>query len=440
MSDAAADRPAPDLRTLLRERPMSSRQWIAVWICVLINIVDGYEILAAGFTAPAISKEFGISVDLVGMFLSASPLGMIVGALWLSPLADLWGRRIVVLGCLLLAAAGMWFMLIADGFYPLVAARLVTGVGVGAMMVAVNTVVAECGSDRQRDLALVLQATGFPLGGAICGFLASAVPTEDWRTVYLAGAIGAACLLPMVVAWLPESLDFLLTRRAYNALAKLQAIASAYRLPVPTFLPEARRDPGGRRVAWRELVSRPSLMVCASYFLLMLSFYFLVSWAPKLLAATGTAQLALSGAALISAGGVAGDLAFAALVTRWRAGVVGPVFALLCFASATLLASASHGREVVAYAAFGLGFFLYGSMASHYAVVPLVYSARVRASGTGLAVGIGRVGAACGPILGAYVLSQTNSVAIPTIAMTLPVIICGGLLYLLSANRSQWLA
>lgn len=416
---------ATDLRSALAEAPMTPRQWLAVALCVAINVIDGYEILAAGYTAPAIGQAFGLSPTLLGVFLAGGPAGMILGALALAPLADVIGRRRLALACLVVAATGMAALALltnaATGLPLLVAARVVTGIGVGAMMVAVNTVAAEVSNTRRRDLSLVLQATGFPLGGALGGLCATLLPPGDWRVVYGIGAVAALALLPAVARFLPESIDFLLARRPADALHRLQRLAAAFRLPVPDTLPPPVPRPAGR-TALADLATPQSLAICTSFCLMMASFYFLASWTPKLLAAAGSLRLALSGAALVAAGGVAGDLAFAALSLRWRAVHLGPLFALACFAAAAALAVAPS--TLVPVAAFVLGFFLYGTMASHYALVPAAYPARLRASGTGLAVGIGRIGATIGPLLGGIVLARGATTAIATVAMTLPLLGC----------------
>lgn len=434
MTDSAphhAGSPAPgdrDLLSALRTRPMSMRQWLAVLVCVFINMIDGFEILSAGYTAPAIAAEFGLSPRLLGSFLSAGPAGMIVGALAIAPLADWIGRRRLVIACLACAAIGMGIAAAADGVAPLFLSRIITGVGVGAMMVAVNTVVAEVGNDSRRDVALVMQATGFPLGGAVCGLLATMIAPGEWRSIYAAGALAALALLPCILALLPESIEFLSARKPAGALRRLQTLARRYGLPVPNALPE---PVGATRSPLASLATPRSLAICASFFLMMLSFYFLTSWTPKLLAQAGQSGVALSGAALMSAGGVLGDLAFGALSLRWRAATVGRLFAVACFGSAaTLGIIASLGGGIV-IPAFLLGFFLYGTMACHYAVVPAVYPGAMRASGTGLAVGMGRVGAAIGPLLGGILLSMDMPVPLVTAAMTMPVLICGLLIALL---------
>ena len=415
-----------DIRGQLAAAPMSVRQWMAVAICVFINIVDGFEILAAAYTAPAIAAELGLSTRLAGMFLAAGPFGMVIGAFFLSLPADIRGRRFVGLLCLALCAIGMVGASLAVDLPILIAARVLTGVGVGAMMVAVNTVAAEIANLKHRDFALALQATGFPIGGALCGLLVTLLPFADWRNVYLTGWLVALTLIPLVILLLPESLAFLLERRPRNALQRLQRLAVFFNLDPVTALPASATVQ--ETVPVRQLPRSGTLLISGSFFLMMFSFYFLSSWAPRLLAASGSATVALSGTALVSAGGVMGDLAFAGLATRWKAYVLGPVFACAAFLLALLLTASSSYAELVPPAALLLGFFMFGAMASHFAVVPAFFPANIRATGTGIAIGTGRVGAALGPLLGGVILSNGMPLLWNTAIMSAPLILCAFLL------------
>jgi MFS family permease len=63
------------------------------------------------------------------------------------------------------------------------------------------------------------------------------------------------------------------------------------------------------------------------------------------------------------------------------------------------------GLVVVMSGAFIAGFFMIGCMASLYAIVPRIYPASVRNTGTGLAIGFGRLGAVIGPYLGGLLIA-----------------------------------
>src|SRR5437764_9949280 len=96
-----------DVRAALREGPISMLQVGVVTICTLLNMIDGFDVLAISFTAPLIAKEWHVDPATLGVLLSAGLAGMAAGSLFLSPLADLIGRRAVVVMCTVIISVGM---------------------------------------------------------------------------------------------------------------------------------------------------------------------------------------------------------------------------------------------------------------------------------------------------------------------------------------------
>jgi benzoate transport len=420
-----------DPRALLREGPMGAPQVLAIGLCILINMMDGFDILASGFSGPAISRAWGLTPTQLGLLFSSGLAGMTLGALFLSPLADVWGRRRLVLGGLVLIGAGMFASAAAGSLGPLLAARAVTGAGVGAVMATLNTVVAEYASDRRRDLAVCLQACGFPLGGALGGFGVYLIADLSWRWVYVAGGAVAVLLAPAVLAWLPESYDFLIAVRPPRALERVNRLSRRLGLPVLAALPDPAAGEGGAAAdgAPERASARATALICASFFLLMFTFYFLTNWTPKLLTDYGfSARLGVSGAAFMNLGGVAGDLVFAALTLRWPAARLGPLFLGGAFAAVAVVALSPLTLPRVLPLAFAIGFLLFGAMASLYAVAPAVFPARRRVSGTGLALGLGRIGAAAGPYVGGLVIGLAWPRSQYLLALAAPLMLCAATL------------
>ena len=84
----------------IRERPMTPLQVGVVLICIPINFIDGFDVLAIAFAAPEISKEWQLQPSTLGVVFSSGLAGMVLGALFLSPVADRFGRRKLILLCL----------------------------------------------------------------------------------------------------------------------------------------------------------------------------------------------------------------------------------------------------------------------------------------------------------------------------------------------------
>lgn len=406
---------------------MAAAQIGAIGLCIIINMMDGFEIFVPSLIATQLSRLWLLTPPQLGALFSAGLTGMIAGALALSPLADWWGRRRSALLCLIIITIGMALSAAAEGLGQLIAARLLTGIGVGAMLAVNNTIVAEYANNRWRDLAVCLQATGVPLGGALGGLAAYLLADADWRWLFVFGAAFSALLISAVAAWLPESLDFLLERRPPRALERANRLLLRLNMATYDFLPpttvlDATLNsfaPAGRRLG------RDTLLICASCFLLMFTFYFLTNWMPKLLIDYGVSTKAgISGASIMNLGGVFGDLVFAALAIRWSAHRLGPIFMASCFVIVVFFAILPTRPEVLQFIAFFLGFVLFGSVTSIYATVPLIYPATRRASGTGLTLGIGRIGAAAGPFIGGLLISLAWPRTTYLLVMSAPLILC----------------
>jgi MFS family permease len=160
------------LRSALDDGPMSRFQWTAVAVCVLLNMLDGFDVLVMAFTGRAVSAEWGLSGSQLGLLLSAGLVGMAAGSLLVAPWADRVGRRPIILGCLTLASAAMLLSSISQSAVQLGVLRVLTGIGIGGILASSNVIAAEYASRRWRGLAVSLNSTGYALGATLGGLLA----------------------------------------------------------------------------------------------------------------------------------------------------------------------------------------------------------------------------------------------------------------------------
>src|SRR6187399_2095069 len=86
--------------------PMSVRQWIVVVLMILLNALDGFDVLSSAFAAPGITMEWGIPRSELGIVLSAELIGMGFGSVILGSMADRYGRKVTMLLCLAVMTAG----------------------------------------------------------------------------------------------------------------------------------------------------------------------------------------------------------------------------------------------------------------------------------------------------------------------------------------------
>jgi benzoate transport len=392
-----------DPRETIANSPMGSRQIIAVILCVLLNALDGFDVLSISFASPGIAAEWSINRAELGLVLAVELVGMAIGSILIGGFADRVGRRPTTLASLVLMGIGMLLASHATSLYDLSAYRLITGLGIGGMLACTNALVAEYANARARSLAVTMMAAGYPLGAIVGGTIASNLLVDgNWRDVFELGAIVAVLMLPLVWWCVPETVGFLVARRPANALEKVnRSLVTFGKAPVSA-LPEA--EAARTRTSVAELFSphlvRTTTLLIVAYFAHILTFYFILKWAPKIVVDMGHAASAAGGVLVwANVGGLLGSIVLSLL--SWRIGIRR----LLMFAtlgSTALVAlfgqSPSDLQSLAFYAAIA-GFCTNAGMVGFYALIADSYPAAVRGGGTGLVIGIGRGGAALSPII-----------------------------------------
>jgi benzoate transport len=398
-----------DIRAALRDGPMTMLQVGVVTICTLLNMIDGFDVLATSFTAPLIAKEWNVDPATLGILLSAGLAGMAAGSLFLSPLADLVGRRAIVLLCTAIISVGMLASAVTGSVWALAIFRLVTGLGVGGVLSSGNTLLSEYAPQRWRDLSISFMVVGYSGGAIVGGSISAALITLfGWRSAFVFGGLCSTLLIPAVLR-LPESLDFILARNGRNALAQVNSVMGRLGCPPLQELPDVPREEAGTPAVFGVFARRfraGTALICISFFMLMLSFYFVLSWTPKNLVDLGfSVSEGIYASVLLNAGGIVGGLMFGFVARKTGARRVSAWLLVALFVAIVAYGALQHGIVPVMTGAAVAGFFMIGSMASLYSIVPQIFPARVRNTGTGLAIGFGRLGAVAGPWLGGLLIA-----------------------------------
>lgn len=399
-----------DIRRTLDESPMTPFQWFAVTICVMLVMLDGFDVLVMAFTASSISAEWALTGAELGFLFSAGLVGMAAGSLFLAPLADRWGRQAVILICLVVITAGMGLSALSRSSIELGLLRAFTGIGIGGMLASVGVITAEFASDKWRSTAVGLQATGYPIGATIGGTIAAVLLEHyGWRSVFAFGSVATALMIPVVLWRLPESLDFLMTRQPDKALPKVNALLQRMNQPALALLPargaRAKATRGGIAGLFAPSLRASTLCLWAAFFLLMFSFYFALSWTPKLLVSAGlSAKEGVTGGVLLNVGGILGGSVFGLLAARVALRPLTAVSMGLTAVAVAAFGLYTHDLGMAFMVAGAIGAFIFASMAGLYAFAPVVYPAAVRTTGLGWAIGIGRLGAVLGPLVAGMLL------------------------------------
>jgi len=395
-----------DVGAVIDRRPIGRLQIGAFACCLLSLIMDGFDVQALGYAAPAIVRDWNIPNSALGPVFGAANFGVLIGALTFSVVADRIGRRPVLIGATLFFAVATLLTAQAGSIRSLLVLRFISGIGLGCIVPNASALVGEYSPARLRVTLVMGITVGFTAGAAIGGFIAAAlIPAFGWRSVfYFGGAIPLAIGLAMFV-WLPESLQFMALRGRDRArmIAWLHAIDPSVPTDPGTEYVVAETVRHGAPVAhlFRDGRAVVTLLLWVVNFMNLLNLYSLASWLPTVVRDAGysTSTAVLVGA-ILQTGGTIGTFGLAWLVSRW--GFVRALSGSFAIASISIAAIGQPGLSLafLYLIVFIAGWCIVGSQPGINAFAATYYPTSLRSTGVGWGLGIGRMGAIVGPIIG----------------------------------------
>jgi AAHS family 4-hydroxybenzoate transporter-like MFS transporter len=415
-----------DICAVVERSRLGAFQILVLLQCFLCMVVDGFDIQAMAYAAPALIADWGIAKASLGPVFGTSMLGMLIGSLALGSVADKVGRR-PVLVIAAFAMAGLMFLTArASTVDQLLALRFVTGIAMGAIVPNIATLVTEYAPRHNRVMLLTLVSSGMVVGGLVGGAIAAAlIPLFGWQAVFYLGAIAPLGIALFMWIALPESLQWcvLRGRQLQRVRSILKRIEPGLEVDEQTTL--IIEGPGKKGLSFSHLFTddraRGTLLLWLINFMNMLCVYLLASWIPVLMSGAGhtPSQAVLAGTAMWL-GGLAGGWLLGWFVDRRGFGtVLAPTF--IVSAVAILLFSQYYTSINLAYVTVAIaGFGILGGQAALNAMTATYYPTALRATGTGWTLGIGRLGGICGPFIGATLLHFEWSTSDLLVAAAIP--------------------
>ena len=359
-----------------------------ILFCLLAALCEGLDLQAAGVAAAGIAAEFKPGAAELGNFFSASTLGLFIGALVGGRLADSIGRKGVLVASI--ALFGLFSLLTALSWDipSLIYARLLTGLGLGGALPNLIALVSESSRADRRSANVALVYSGTPFGGALASLIVMLILTAHWRLIFIVGGVLPLLLAPLMALAMPESEAF--------RQSQVGAARPAGAMPLSIAAP-------GKFVAiFADGRTLTTLLLWISFFLGLLTLYFLLNWLPTLLVGNGLTTRPQASAVQIgfNIGGAVAALTMGHLLEgRARtASIVGAFVALPILL--VLLATAGTQLTNIMLIVFLLGCAVLAAQAYLYATAPLPYPTLIRGVGVGTAVAAGRIGSIVGPKLG----------------------------------------
>ena len=391
------------IRESIDRAPLSPYQGLLVGICVFITLIEGYDLLLMAFSASSVAAEWQLNATQVGLLLSSVGIGLVLGSAFIAPLADRIGRRRMTVLALSIVVVTMALSSVTQNVIQLGATRVLTGIGIGGLVASLPVVIAEFSPQRRRASFISIQSAGLPLGGVVGGAVAAIVlSTLGWRAAFVVGAVLTIVVLIVVLALLPESIDFLLVKRPANALETINRTLTRMRQQPISVLPQAapRVKNQVRTEVFKGRNGGRTALLSLAFFVMMAAFYFANGWTPRLLLQSGmTAQQGTGAGILLNLGGVVAALLFALFAVFFKNKVL-TVIAFIGATAAFLSMGIFFGgvTQTLVIAVF-VGALIQACATGLFTLSPETFPTAVRTTGVGVAVTAGRVGAIISPIL-----------------------------------------
>ena len=395
------------------------QRWL-VALTALTIVFDGIDNQLMGVTIPTVMREWSLPRSAFAPVISLGYLGMMIGGAIAGVVGDRFGRRVALLGSMVVFGSMTMAVALADGVASLGALRLLAGVGLGGAIPNAAALAAEYVPVRNRPVAVTVTIVCVPLGAMLAGLIAiPALPALGWRALFFAGgAIPVAAAVAL--AWLLAESPRYLARhsdRWPELVASLRRMG--HDVPADTTFADPS-DTAVRRASIGTLFTpdfrTDTFALWAAFFSCLLAVYLAFSWVPSMLAGAGfSSSVSSTGIMAFNLGGVIGALAGGVCITRWGSRASMLVMTGLAVASAAVmsampLSAGSPVAPIIAMLAV-TGGLINGVQTTMYALAAHVYPAVIRATGVGTAVSFGRTGAVLSGYIGAWALEYRGAVS-----------------------------
>jgi AAHS family 3-hydroxyphenylpropionic acid transporter len=357
------------------------QKFLTVFLCFWVAFFEGFDLQAPGIAAKGIAATFSLDQVQMGYVFSLGVFGMLFGAFFGGRVADYLGQKKVLMLSIAIFGLFMSITALAPSVEVLYAARFFTGLGLGAAMPTMISVVGDEATEANRGKLNSLMYCGLPVGAIFVAGLAIIFKDISWHTLFLIGGLTPLLLIPFMAIILKDKR----TEKAESA-------------PVEAVPPMAQ-------VLFAENRYKYTLPLWVSFFFTLMVNYILISWLPNLLMEQGLEKpQAFMIMLIFQVGAVIGTLGLGYLLDRlklWQMAVI--IYTGLFIA--VLILFTTKSIPLLIFAGLIGGIFSTGGQSILYGISPIFYSNAGKVTGVGSAISLGRLGAMTGPLLTGKILA-----------------------------------
>ncbi|MEZ4905565.1 MAG: MFS transporter [Spirosomataceae bacterium] len=418
---------------------MSRFQWLMVILCFILNFNDGIDVLLVSFSSTEIIADWGLSKLQMGYIFSAGLAGMTLGALLIAPLADKIGRRKVFLLAVGLIVIGMLGVGFCYNFPLMLLLRLITGLGIGGILPTMAATAAEFSNDKYRDFNVGLVQAGWPIGAILTGLLAAKyIPVYGWHAAFIVAGVIALVMWLLVAFFMTDSLEFILHSDQPNALEEINNLLQKMKMAAVESLPPVHKkaESLGINALFTEVYKFDTLKMWIAAFFGFLTLYTLMSWVPTIAKEEGLPfELATYVGIMLNIGAAVGSASIGAIGSKFGLRQAILTFMITAFALMQVYAFSMLTTSSIFILVFLIGIFVQGGFNGIWPTLSRIYETKIRTTGVGFTVSIGRLGAILGPFLFGYLSDIGVSIKSLFVIFSIPLILMGVFIWRLKSDK-----
>ena len=374
-------------------------------LCTLVQICDGYDLNSVAWAVPSLIRAWHLPPSMFTMAFLWSSIGILVGALSAGPIGDRFGRRPLLLTSLTIFGIASLLSASADSVGMLSFWRFFTGLGIGGGFSGAAALTGDYAPHRLRATMIMVTFTGAPIGGFLGGQIVALLLAQfGWPMIFVLGGVFPLVLVLALALWLPESPRFLAAKKnlspRHAALLQRLDVAPTQSGPVDV----ARGNPV--KMLFGKGYALQTVLLWIIFFCSLLNLFLFAYWMPTVLNLIGMSPAqAVFASSMRDFGAI-----FAVLYLGLAIDRIGPERTLALHYAAGAVFIAVIALVALPYAmlllmTFLAGATIIGSQTGANGTCGKLYPARMRTSGLGWALGIGRLGGIAAPVLGGYLLA-----------------------------------
>ncbi|HUB97143.1 MAG TPA: MFS transporter, partial [Stellaceae bacterium] len=248
------------------------------------------------------------------------------------------------------------------------------------------------------------------------------------QSTFYIGGIVPLLFTVVVVLWMPESIRYLLL--SGKSMARVAAIMMRI-VPDRNFSGSTQfsLEPQLPGITVKHLFTEgrtvATLLLWVAFIMNLFVLTYLISWMPTLIRESGQPiGVAITATIWYSIGGIAGGLGMGFIADR--IGSVPKVLAFGYLGAAVFIAIVAYSTSDVAWlipAMFLTGISIQGGQPCLNTISATYYPTAIRATGIGWALGVGRIGAFVGPLIGGFLVGAHFSVPSVILINIVPAVI-----------------